>query len=194
MAFCSNCGKEIESGIQFCSNCGTSTNTGTVQNKAQDTVLPVSTVYNNNGSTLNKAEIFCCSCGNKINSAVEVFPKCGVNQKAVSGNPIKDKKGLAKASLVLGIIGSILGIQIIMGLLTTPIEGSAAPAILPYALVINIIALIFSIKSFNSSKKGMATAGLIPSIVGIVEIIAAVELLMFIRGEGLIARPLGRGF
>jgi ribosomal protein L40E len=140
--YCQSCGARIKKEAEVCVKCGVS----------------------KPNALLNRTEIFCFSCGNKMRSAAENCPKCGVNQKISFNKGEKDKKGLAKASLVLGIIGVLGGIESISAVFS---DLGAPPAMIPYSIV-NILALIFAIMGLNSSKKNMAIAGLIMSIVGLV--------------------------
>jgi predicted RNA-binding Zn-ribbon protein involved in translation (DUF1610 family) len=157
--YCFSCGLPIKKAAEICPKCGVN------QNTRNNTIA---------------IDVYCTSCGKSIKKDASTCPFCGVQQDRNARLFKKDKKGLAKASLILGIIGSLFGIAQINALLTTPIEGSVGPALFPFILAANIIALIFAVKGFNSTKKGMAIAGLILSIVGIVTLIISAGLLNLI--------------
>lgn len=65
MAFCSNCGKQLDEGARFCSTCGAS-----VAQPAKEDNSGRKTVYD---GELHK----CPNCGEQINSFVAVCPACG---------------------------------------------------------------------------------------------------------------------
>jgi hypothetical protein len=115
---------------------------------------------------------FCSNCGTVIDDGISVCPKCGVSVTAGSnarpfpeisqensqydidafGNavPVKNKKGRAVASLVLGIIGLLAWIIPLFGFPVT------------------IVGLVMGVTGQKSSSKGMAIAGMVLSIIGLV--------------------------
>jgi RNA polymerase subunit RPABC4/transcription elongation factor Spt4 len=189
MAFCANCGIKLEEGVKFCSGCGTPIISAGVEIRqdkavniiqAQPAVLPVS----QNQNIISADEKYCFSCGSIIKKAAEICPRCGVNQSKrnattaievyctscgktikkeaavcpfcgvqhIEGlqSSAKDKKRQAIVSLVLGLIGLIAWFIPLLGF--------------PVA----IIGLIMGIVGQKSTKKSMATAGLILSIISLV--------------------------
>ena len=71
MAFCSNCGKELVSGAKFCFECGT----------------PVGKVDETARRTVYSGEIHKCpSCGEVLESFVDVCPTCGYELRGASNS------------------------------------------------------------------------------------------------------------
>jgi len=73
--------------------------------------------------------------------------------------PVKDKKGLAIASLVLGIVSLCLAVVPIVG------------------LIVALVGLILGILGLKSSMKGMAIAGIVLSAIVLVLAIIAVAVI-----------------
>lgn len=65
MAFCTNCGKQLDEGAKFCSTCGAAVPQTTWEENSER-----KTVYD---GELHK----CPNCGEQINSFVAVCPACG---------------------------------------------------------------------------------------------------------------------
>lgn len=91
-----------------------------------------------------------------------------INQEPVLNNVALDKKGNKKAvaSLVLGIIGMLAWIIPIIGL---PIQ---------------VVGLVFGIKSIHSNKRGLAIAGIVMTIIGLVLTIANGTLGAYLGATG----------
>jgi hypothetical protein len=114
---------------------------------------------------------FCSNCGTRIDEEMKFCPKCGISAIAepnMQSEPVEDNSQLltvlpvneisvsdknvqAITSLVLGIVG-------LLSLLFEPLV----------ALPVTIIGLITGVIGQKSTKKNMATAGLILSIIGLV--------------------------
>lgn len=80
--------------------------------------------------------------------------------------PVKDRKGLAIASMVLGIVALVLF------------------CIWYISLPCAILSIVFGIISIKSSKKGMAIAGISTGAVGFVLMILLYVFVFFIIGVG----------
>ncbi len=131
------------------------------------------------GKEVKKSDAFCQYCGTKVEvkEAVTkpvktVEKKEEVKQETVKKAPVVNQgnKGLAIASMVLGIIGLIM--SLIIG---------------PFAFVFPLLGLIFALCS--KSKLGFKTAGLITSIVGLV--IGFIYLILMIFYTALFASLFG---
>lgn len=71
MAYCSNCGKQLESGVKFCKECGASVNNETSENKVERKIEYQGTV------------VKCPSCGAEVPSMSAICPECGHEFNAV---------------------------------------------------------------------------------------------------------------
>lgn len=104
MAYCSNCGNQLEEGAKFCSNCGT----------------PVESGNNNQRKTSYDGEIHKCpSCGEVLPAFAAVCPACGYELRDTKANnsvqalvsklqQIENEgssKGINKVGRVFGILG-----------------------------------------------------------------------------------------
>jgi len=180
MAFCTSCGGKIEEGIKFCPLCGNAVGGAAVAAPAAPVINTQSAVSTQSitademycfscGSVIKKiaaicpkcgvnqsmrssttaVNVYCTSCGKTINKDAAICPFCGVSQGSAA-SWIKDKRGPAIASLVLGI-NSIWAWLI-------PLAG------FPVA----ILGLLMGIVGRKSTMKKLAMAGLILSIIGLV--------------------------
>ena len=127
---CKKCGKEIKKNDKFCQYCGTKIEEGVKETKTES----------------KKAE--------KV-EAVKVEPV-----KTTSSDTNQSGKGLAIASMALGIVGLVF----------TFVFG-------PLAFILSLLGLIFAIVA--KKKCGFKTAGLITSIAGIVLQVVATIIIVF---------------
>lgn len=181
MAFCSNCGTKIDEGVKFCSVCGIAVSG--IKNESVTPVVDRQQSIIKQTQSIQIDEKYCFSCGSIIKKAAEICPKCGVNQnnrnnitaidvycsscgKTIKKDALmcpfcgvqqgtnlqlkKDNKGAAVASLVLGLVGLIAWLF--------PLAG----------FPVTIVGLIMGIVGQKSTKRGMATAGVIISMVGFI--------------------------
>ena len=126
--YCFSCGAVIKKAAAICPKCG---------------------VNQSMRSRTTAINVYCSSCGKTINKEAVICPFCGVSQGAAA-SWIKDKRGPAIASLVLGI-------------------NSLWAWFLPIAgFPVAIIGLLMGIVGRKSTMKKLAMAGLILSIIGLV--------------------------
>jgi len=101
---------------------------------------------------------YCSNCGNQISDQAVFCSRCGfvvntnVYNSPLTNNPFTNppvQNGYATASMVLGILGVVFG------------------AIFYAAIPLNIIGLVFGVKSRKISINGKGTAGLVLSIIGL---------------------------
>ncbi len=112
--------------------------------------------------------MFCPACGVSVAAGVALCPACGAAMRAPSYRaPQIDAGGKAIASLVLGILGLVVWILPIIGLPVT------------------IIGVVQGAKALHSRQRGMAIAGLILSVIGLVAaaINAAIGAYLGVTGQ-----------
>jgi RNA polymerase subunit RPABC4/transcription elongation factor Spt4 len=126
--YCFSCGSAIKKAAEICPKCG---------------------VNQSKRSSSTAIDVYCTSCGKSIKNEASVCPFCGVSQ-GITASGIKDKKGPAIASLVLGI-------------------NSLWAFIIPlFGYPVAVVGVIMGIVGQKSSKNRLAAAGLILSIIGLV--------------------------
>ena len=126
--YCFSCGSVIKKIASICPKCG---------------------VNQSMRSRTTAINVYCSSCGKTINKEAVICPFCGVSQGSAA-SWIKDKRGAAIASLVLGI-------------------NSLWAWLLPIAgFPVAILGLLMGIVGRKSAMKKLAMAGLILSIIGLV--------------------------
>lgn len=101
-----------------------------------------------------------------VTPEIPVAEKKQEEPKVETKEPVKDKKGLAIASMVLGIIALVLF------------------CIWYISIPCAILALVFGILSLKSSKRGMAIAGISTGAVGFVLMILLYVFIFFVIGVG----------
>ena len=125
---------------------------------------------------------YCENCGAELKEGADICLKCGkfinTQKKEIKSYP---GKGISIASLVLGIVASFLALIMLLSL------GQAIEDIIVnyyyneslvffisyyigytlFALTPGILALIFGRKAYKKSKNGMATAGIVLSIIAL---------------------------
>ena len=108
------------------------------------------------------ALINCAECLKEISDQAKFCPHCGY--------PLKKKgKGLAVASLVLGIIGCVYSLPTFAATLETTVTTNAAISMSIYIMIFGILSLIFGIASHNKGcKLKKKIAGIVLSIFNIV--------------------------
>lgn len=116
----------------------------------------------------------CNSCGH-INAEYSNFcVVCGSNlsySKAnIENELVNDKSGLATASMILGIISAVFGVVCCLGYISVA-----------FSIGCGVMAIIFSIISWKSSKQKYAIAGLVCGICGL--ILGIITLIIVINGE-----------
>ncbi len=100
---------------------------------------------------------YCVSCGAEIDEKAEICPKCGVRQPAInSGQTIvinqqeKKSNGIGIAGFVLALVALFLGWVPVLG------------------WIIWFLGLILSFIGVFGTPKGMAIAGLVISLIGLI--------------------------
>ena len=101
-----------------------------------------------------------------VTPEIPVAEKKQEEPKVETKEPLKDKKGLAIASMVLGIIALVLF------------------CIWYISIPCAILALVFGILSLKSSNRGMAIAGISTGAVGFVLMILLYVFIFFVIGVG----------
>lgn len=101
-----------------------------------------------------------------VTPEIPVAEKKQEEPKVETKEPVKDKKGLAIASMVLGIIALVLF------------------CIWCISIPCAILSLVFGILSLKSSKRGMAIAGISTGAVGFVLMILLYVFIFFVIGVG----------
>ena len=147
--YCNRCGQKIEGAAKFCSNCGDK----------------LSMYCARCGTQSSEGDVFCRKCGFPINQmtapgAPMKTPQANSNAQ---GTPrIKRKSGFATASLVLALVGIIIGPSLV------------------FAIIFGAIALNKMEHNSNLEGRGQAIAGLLIGIIGLViSIVLAVGLLHY---------------
>jgi len=119
----------------------------------------------------------CNSCGHENEVTANYCEVCGaaLNVSTVRGNEVREDKnpGLAKASMILGIVSLVFGVLCCFGIISAVIS-----------LGCGITAIVFAIMSWKSSKQSQAIAGLVCAIIGV--ILGAIILFIFLNQEALI--------
>lgn len=141
--YCHRCGQKIEGAMKFCSNCG-------------GKLLMYCARC---GTQSSEGDVFCRKCGFPINQTTAPAspmqtPQANSNAQVTTG--IKRKSGFATASLVLALVGIIIGPSLI------------------FAIIFGAIALNKMEHNSNLEGRGQATAGLCIGTIGVVLWIAAV--------------------
>ena len=126
--YCFSCGSVIKKAAEICPKCGVN------QSKREATTA---------------IDVFCTSCGKTVKKEASTCPFCGVSQ-GITTLVMKDKKGAAIASLVLGI-NSVWAWFI-------PLIG----------FPVSVVGILMGIVGLKSSKKRLALAGLILAVIGFV--------------------------
>ena len=101
--------------------------------------------------------VFCKNCGKEIDDNAVICPSCGVSQdEQLLSQPASGGGGLGVASLVLGIISIIIGV----------ISGGSLGWVGAPLGIVGIILGAIGRKNAPESKKGLANAGFVCSIIG----------------------------
>jgi len=185
MAFCANCGTQIEEGIKFCPGCGAPVLSAGVEIKqdkavniiqAQPAFLPMSGVLANQ-NTLMVDEKYCFSCGSPVKKAAKLCLKCGVNQSARSSTVAIDVyciscgKSIKKEAAICPFCGVQLFEKNKKGFaiasLVLGIGGFGAWLFPLLGFPVTIVGLIMGVVGRKSINKKMAIAGLVLSMIGL---------------------------
>lgn len=162
---CPNCNTELPEGVVFCTECGSrivaapapqpevsaaepAAREAVPETAPEAPVTPPTPPAAPTGVTNNSVNATCPYCGAVLPMGAVVCPNCGgsIAYKSRPADGDASKNGYAVAGMVLGIISLLC-----CGNLLTAILG-----------------LIFGIKGRKSQKKGMATAGIVTSVIAIV--------------------------
>lgn len=165
--FCSKCGNEIPEGMQVCAFCGTPVNrnmNGEQTNSQQGVYKEGNPDYSGQNTSGNGY-----TNGTYQNNPNQSYNYANNNGYGTPQNMDGGATGLAIASLILGIIALLLG------------------CCSPFKLVMFIIAalsIIFGILSIQKSQSGhgMAVAGIVCSIIGLVA-----NIIYIVLGFGLLS-------
>lgn len=150
---CPDCGKEISDKSLYCLNCGCPVKQGEAPKKPQPSCP-------NCGNPMERGNTVCSECGARlvsvngapVNGTPTHVGKISVAPvKRESNNSKKTGEGLAITAMVCGIVG----------LATSYMYIGIVPSILGICFSITVLFM-------KCSKKGMAIAGLITSILGII--------------------------
>lgn len=130
---CQNCGSQLDEGATFCGNCGAA-----VEEKTEQVATPTEQAADVQQSVTEEEVI-------AVQGEIVQDTAQGM-QSVVT----EDKKGVAIAGLVLGILSPLVWLIPLFGYPVT------------------IVGIIMSAKGMKTSGRGMAIAGMILSIIGLV--------------------------
>ena len=118
----------------------------------------------------------CKSCGHINAENINFCVNCGANltieNRVESSNIVEDKSGLSKVSMILGIISAVFGVVCCFGYIS-----------MVFSIVCGILAIIFSIMSWKSSKQSYSIAGLVCGIIGL--ILGLIILIIILNEKAL---------
>lgn len=110
----------------------------------------------------------CQECGKQVSELAAVCPHCGAPVQKRSEfeavSPVPASEGLGTAAFVLSLIGLVLFLVPVLGVL------------------LSVLAIIFACRQAKIKKTGLATAG---KVIGIIGIIPSLSALVLCSGMGL---------
>jgi uncharacterized membrane protein HdeD (DUF308 family) len=120
----------------------------------------------------------CKSCGHENEITANYCEVCGtaLTNSAVRKSQVMENKypGLAKASMILGIISLIFGVLCCFGIFSIILS-----------IGCGVIAIVFAIMSWKSSNRSQAIAGLVCAIIGL---ILGIIILLIVLNQAALAQ------